>query len=308
MKKIYSLILAIAASMTLFAQTEYLPISVVVGDMLEPFPANAKVQVENKLHQLLTRQGISAMGSTQFAITAIAVPQNKEVLAGPPTQYVETMELTLYIVDLSNEVVFASESQTLKGVGTTDAKSYLDALKKINLQGDKMAQFVAQGKTKIIAYYDNQAPVILAQAKTKARMREYEEAMWLAASIPAQCQYYEEAQQVLLSCYQMYIDYDCQVALAEAKNIWAAEQNAEGARKAGEQLKRIMPDASCYGDAQALYKEIKSKVLDDWKFEMKIYQDQIDLEKQRIEAARAIGVAYGSHQQPTTYNLGFLHY
>lgn len=307
MKKIYSLMLAIVASMTVVAQSEYLPISVVVGDMVEPFPANAKIQVENKLHQLLTKQGISAMGSTQFALTAIAVPQNKEVLAGPPTQYVETMDVTFYIVDLNNQIVFASESQTLKGVGTTDTKSYMDALKKINLQNQKMAAFVASGKEKIIAYYNAQAPTILADAKTKAHMKQYEEALWLASSIPAQCTYYGEAQQVLVECYQMYIDNECQVALAEAKAIWAAEQNAEGAAKAGEQLKRILPDAACYGDAQVLYKEIKAKVLDDWKFEMKIYQDQIDLEKQRIEAARAIGVAYGSHQQPTTYNLGFLY-
>ena len=55
-----------------------------------------------------------------------------------------------------------------------------------------------------------------------------------------------------------------------------------------------------------LYSEIKGKVLDDWKFEMKKYQDGIDLEKQRIEAARQIGVAYGTHQPAQTTSIEFL--
>ena len=56
----------------------------------------------------------------------------------------------------------------------------------------------------------------------------------------------------------------------------------------------------------ALYKEIKGKVLDDWKFEMKKYQDGVDLEKQRIEAARAVGVAYGTHQPNKEVNIDFI--
>ena len=87
---------------------------------------------------------------------------------------------------------------------------------------------------------------------------------------------------------------------------WAAEQNATGAQKAGEFLAEIYPDAKCYEDAMNLYKEIKGKVLDDWEFEMKQYQDGIDLEKQRINAMREVGVAFGKGQQPTTTNIGFL--
>ena len=41
-------------------------------------------------------------------------------------------------------------------------------------------------------------------------------------------------------------------------------------------------------------------MLDDWKFEMKKWQDGVDLESQRIEASRAVGVAYGNGQKPTT--------
>ena len=72
-------------------------------------------------------------------------------------------------------------------------------------------------------------------------------------------------------------------------------------------IKRILPEASCYDDAVALYKEIKAKVLEDWKFEMKKYQDGVDLEKQRIKAWKEVGVAYGKNQKPTTTIINWLY-
>ena len=128
----------------------------------------------------------------------------------------------------------------------------------------------------------------------------------MVVTIPAQCNKYDEALKVGLDIYQQYLDNQCAVNLAAARQAWAAEQNATGAQKAGEYLAQILPDAGCYDDAMALYKEIKGKVLDDWKFEMKQYQDGVDLEKQRINAMREVGVAYGRGQQPTTTNIGFL--
>ena len=56
----------------------------------------------------------------------------------------------------------------------------------------------------------------------------------------------------------------------------------------------------------ALYKEIKGKVLDDWKFEMKQYQDGVDIQKLQIDAARQVGIAYGNHQPNQNTNIEFL--
>ena len=58
---------------------------------------------------------------------------------------------------------------------------------------------------------------------------------------------------------------------------------------------------------------IKAKVLDDWKFEMKKYEDalalenrKLDIESQKVDAWKAIGVAYGKNQQPTTTYVSWL--
>ena len=95
--------------------------------------------------------------------------------------------------------------------------------------------------------------------------------------------------------------------LAAARNAWAADQTSKGATKAGEYLVNILPDAGCYDEAMKLYNEMKTKLLDDWKFEkMKVHQDTINLESQRIEASRQVGVAYGNHQPQQKTTIEFL--
>ena len=64
MKKIAILLCAVMFCAVSFAQTqpavENLPISVIVEDMPQPFPTNAKVQLTNKVHQMLTTNGIAS--------------------------------------------------------------------------------------------------------------------------------------------------------------------------------------------------------------------------------------------------------
>jgi len=53
--------------------------------------------------------------------------------------------------------------------------------------------------------------------------------------------------------------------------------------------------------------QIEQKVIADenraWNFKMKQHKDDVNLEKQRIEAYKAVGEAYGLHQSNTAYNL-----
>ncbi len=289
------------------APIEYMPISVVVEPLVEPFPETATLQVTNPLTSLLTRNGIASIAdNSQFVLTVFMIPQDKDVLPGPPMNIVESMDANLYIADVVNQTVFATTTQTIKGVGRSETRAYMDALKHLKMNTPAVQQFVEEGKKKIVAYYDSEAPRILQRALLLSDEHQYEEALYLVMSIPAQCKHYNQALATALNVFKAMQDYTCVQNLQQARMLWAAEQNAAGAAKAGEYLAMIYPDAACYGDAMNFYKEVKGKVLDDWKFEMKQYQDGVDLEKQRIEAARAVGVAYGQHQQPQTTNIGFL--
>lgn len=289
------------------AETEFLPISVYAADNSENFPEGAKAMIENKLTQLLTRNGIAGLDYMgQFVLTVTTTPLDKDIIAGPPMKISEKMEMNLYIVDAYTKTIFSSTSFTVRGLGETENKCYLNAISRMPLQTPQIAQFIQEGKEKIIGYYDHEGEALIKKAQYLAKQKKYDEALFWVALIPQQSKHYDAALAAGQAIYQQYINNECNVNLAAARQAWAAHQNANGAEAAGEFLAKILPDAACYGDAMALYKEIKGKVLDDWKFEMKQYQDGVDLEKQRIEAARAVGVAYGTHQPSKEVNIDFI--
>ena len=308
MKKIFSIFVAALMSATMFAaETQYLPISVYAADDSETFPQGAKAMMENKLTQLLTKNGIAGLDYVgQFLLTATTTPLDKDVIPGPPMKVSEKMEMNLYIIDAYAKTIFSATSFTIRGLGETENRCYVNAIKNMPLQSPAIAKFIDEGKNKIIEYYDHEADNIIKRARFLMVQKDYEEAIFLVTLIPQQCKKYDEALAAGLEIYQAYLDYQCNINLSAARQAWAAEQNKFGAQAAGEYLANILPDAKCYGEAMELYKEIKGKVLDDWKFEMKKYQDTVDLEKARIEAMRAVGVAYGNHQPNKEINIEFL--
>ena len=289
------------------AETEYLPISVLAADDLESFPTGAKGLIENKLTQLLTRNGIAGMDYLgQFILTVTTTPLDKDVIPGPPMKISEKMEMNFYIVDAYAKTIFSSTSATVRGLGETETRCYMNAISNMPVGSPNLAKFVAEGKQKIIEYYDHEGEAIIKKAMFLAKQKQYEEALSVVTLIPQQSKHYDASLQAGLEIYQQYLNNQCNINLAAARQAWAAEQNSIGAAAAGEYLANILPDAGCYDEAMALYKEIKAKVLDDWKFEMKKYQDGVDLEKLRIDAMRQVGVAYGTHQPQKETNIEFL--
>ena len=308
MKKIIlSFMAALMSASVMAAETQFLPISVYAADDQESFPAGAKAMVENKLTQLLTKNGIAGLDYTgQFILTVTTTPLDKDVLPGPPSKIAEKMEMNLYIVDAYAKTIFSSTSFTVRGLGETETKCYLNAFSHMPLQTPAIAKFIEEGKNKIVEYYDHEGEQLIKKANYLMGQKQYEEALYWVSLIPQQSKNYDAALAAGLQIYQAYVDNQCNINLAAARAAWAAEQNKEGAYAAGEYLANILPDAGCYGEAMELYQEIKGKVLDDWKFEMKKYQDGIDLEAMRIESARQVGIAYGSHQPQQNTSIEFL--
>ena len=129
----------------------------------------------------------------------------------------------------------------------------------------------------------------------------------MVLAIPLCSQGGEAANAYGLKLYTKYLDRMNLFLLNQAKALWAAGQDQETAYSVCAMLAMIDPDAACYAEAEKLMKEIKSQVRSDIDFEMREkYHDQIQLEKDRISAARAVGVAFGNGQKPTTTNLMWL--
>ena len=313
MKKILSTLSCLMFVVCLHAQEADAPVSgfipiTVVGSAQENVSESTNKFLENKLQQIISQNGLgSADYYGRFVITASFMPVTKDIVPGPPKQFAENIDITFYIVDNFDQKIFSSTTVSARAVDASEEKVLNKAIRSINVKSPKITSFVAEGREKIVNYYISQADRIIATARSLARQRNYEAAFYELSAIPQACgAAYDKAVAAGNDIFREYVDYLCDVNLAKARTAWSAEQNAAGAKKAGEFLAYIYPDAKCYEEAKDLYSEIQSKVLDDWKFVMRVYEDGVDMEKERIRAWRDVGVAYGDHQQPINNNVNWL--
>ncbi len=268
-------------------------------------PEAAGEYLFNRLCTAVTSDGISATGQyAQFFIAAKALPLYEQAVTGAPVKTALTLSLNLYIGDYWGEKVFDRMSLEIRGVGESRERAYLNAFRSLNKNNQQVANFLEKGKQRIIAYYDAEYNNIIREAQRESALRNYERALFLLGAVPVCCNGYDAVADELVKTYHEYIDYNCDRLLMQARNAWAVHPDQRGAAEAARILNQLEPDAACYGDAMDLYREIKDKMKDDWNFEMREkYKDSIELRKQTIEAARAVGVAFGEGQQPQTTNL-----
>lgn len=266
-----------------------------VPPTIEGMPRIARKNLQNKLKQVVTKNGLGGSPfNTRFIISANVSVMSKDILPGPPPMHAYNLDITLYIGDGIEGTVFASETISVKGVGTNENKAYISALKRISPKNADVQAFVKTGKEKIIQYYKDNCDLIIKKANTMADQNQFEQAIYTLSAIPSACEEcYVKAMNAIKPIYKKKIDRDCKQKLQKATGIWNAAQDMAAAEEAGAMLASIDPDASCAGQARTLSNKIAAKVKQidarEWKYVVKDQQQ----ESERIAAVRAVGVAYG---------------
>jgi hypothetical protein len=314
MKKIYLFSLAFILGLSSMAQTKSsdagrIVLNTVVPEQIEGLTGTAKANLENKLSQIATKNGMGGSAlNPRFVLAANVIVQTKDITPTAPPMHAYTIEVTLFIGDGIEGTKFASTSVTLKGVGETETKAYMMALKNLKVDDASYHTFIETGKKKIVDYYIAKCDFIIKEAQQLASRAEYDAAIAKLVAVPEVCkECYDKAMDAVAPIFKQQIDRTCKLNLASATTVWNAGQNADAASEAGKLLSVIDPNSSCFADAKSLSDQIAKRVLEldkrEWDFEMKQYNDQISLEKATIQAARDIGVAYGENQpQTVTYN------
>jgi hypothetical protein len=257
---------------------------------------------------MLTENGLTSEGiTTPFILTAHCDVLDKSNIPGPPIQTVYNLGITFYMADTYNKKKFGTAYVTLDGVGTGEVKSYINAFRRISSNQTEIKDLIKRGKANMMKYYDTQYPNIIKEAKRLESLQQYEEALSQVLSIPLCSKGGDAASRYGLQLYSKYLNRLNLYLLNQAKALWAAGQDQETAYQVCAMLAQIDPDAACYAEATKLMKEIKAQVRSDIDLEMRQkYNDEIQLERERIAAARAVGVAFGNGQKPTTTNIAWL--
>ncbi len=269
----------------------------------EEIPDDVNNMLMTRLETAVCATGVIASPNyDRFFITGKFTHFYKDVVPGPPMSNALRTSLTLYIGDAISQKVYASSTYELYGVGTSETRAFVNAMRQLNGENDQLKKFIDAGIDKIVEYYDQNYLLLIKQAEKAVAMRNYEEALGILAPIPECCKGYNQVSGVFISAYDKYIDYEGQMLLTQAQAAWVAQPDSEGAARAYDLLSRIDPNANCYNQVVTLGDEIKSVVKANWDFENRQkYQDTVDTERNKIEAARAVGVAWGNSQKSVIF-------
>jgi len=272
-------------------------------------PSEAKNLLLTKLNQITSNNGMGgSQANPRFIITANVNVGTKDIIAGPPQMIAQNIDITLFVGDAVTNTIFSNTTLSLKGVGTNENKAFLEALKAINPKNKEVLAFLEEGKTKIINYYSTNCDFIIKEAQTLVKQEKYDEAIYQLSLVPDVCQAcYFKCLDTLGSIYQKKIDADCRSKLSQAKILWAGESNATNAENVLNILVDISPQSYCFKDVNKLIEEISTKIIADEKTRLELaikkYNDEISIEKEKIEAYRDIAVEYAKNQPKTvTYN------
>lgn len=221
MKKFLISICMAASCMLAHAQNCDIPMQVVIPDDAEGMTPQSANYMKNVLRRILVSgNDVAQFTNSQFGIVVKPDIVDKHIIAGAPQKTVLNVSLTLYIGDIQQGTLFASYSMDVNGVGDNDTKAYNSAIRRLNAQNRNFTDFVANGKKKIIEWYDNNYQTIIKKAKTAASIRNYEEALYALLSIPECSKGYDAAVAQVKIVYKQYVDRQCEENLAQAQAAW----------------------------------------------------------------------------------------
>ena len=309
--------LSIFASTKLFSQAtsndlQRLRLAPVIMTQAVSIPNEAHSLLINKMNQIVSDNGMSGNAkSTRFIITPNVAVITKEITGGAPMLYTLQLEVSFYVGDGLNGTKFSNSTVTLTGVGTSENKAYIDAIKRINSKDESIKNALEIGKLKIIDYYAKNCDIIINKAIASANSQKFDEAIYELTSVPDACEAcYNKCLEKAMTVFQSKIDFECKGLLNSATNAWSGSQDSFGAEQASKFLSQINPNSLCYKDALVLSDKIAKRIKEldqrEWQFALKQQQDAIDIEKAYINAIRDVGVAYGENQPQTittTYNV-----
>ncbi len=310
MKKIYFTLIVFVVTFTSFAQTTNdigkIALSVVMPENVDGLDNSQISKLQTKISQIVTVSGLGASGyNNNFVIyPKFAIYESNIVEGGMQNITVITADLSLFIKQVDNNILFSTINKPLKGSGSTKELAIANAISKIATNDPDFKTFIETGKLKIVSYYQTKCVDIIKKSDTYIKMQQYEQALGLLMSVPEEVSScYDKIQGKAIETYKAYQTQRCSELIQKAKTTLAGNDYA-GALNI---LSDIDPSATCFNEAQIIAKSAEKKVdaeeKKQWDFQMKQYSDNVSLEKQRIQAIKEIAVSYYKSQPSSvTYN------
>ena len=315
MKHIFFTLLFICVTIGALAQPERISMNVIVPE--GNIPAEAQKQLVSKLRQMATNYGLADNGLTdRFFITAEALVVSKDIVPTTPPRVSQKLEIIVYIGDVLENKIYGSLPLQVTGVGQNENKAFINAFQKIPTRSTQIENFMDVVFYSIVSFYEDRGNEIIKEAQINAEMGNYDEALAKLLSIPDVCgEVTDKSREVALAIYQQKVAKEGQNVLRQAKAIWAAHQDMEGAVDALALLADISDESGCASERDSLASTIQNKLNElkiaeneekqkRWDFQMKQYQDNLELQRQQLKDQTAIERAKASAINTASKKLG----
>jgi len=229
-------------------------ISTFISDKVGNLTDEAKNLLAVKINEITSKNGMGgAANSSRFIITPALTELSKDITTTEPVIYQYELQVTLFIGDGIEGTKFSSLSIIVSGNGPSETKAYISALKKLKASDPRFKGFIDEAKEKIISYYQTQCDFIIKDAQALAGQNNFDEAMYKLCEVPTVCkECYDKCMDKVSEVFKAKLNRECQQYLANAKVLKTQNKFDEAALY----LSPILPDMSCYADAQALLQEI----------------------------------------------------
>jgi hypothetical protein len=298
MKKLIILLVIIGSTLSSNAQSTNevgkIVLSVVMPNNVEGMNDSQLSKLETEITKIVTSTGLSASGyNNNFVIyPKFAINETSVVESGLQDITIIDCDLTLFIKQVDNNVIFSTISKSLKGNGKNKLIAITSALTKINTSDKDYQLFIEKGKTKILQYYESKCQDIIKKSESLVKIQNYEQALGLLMTVPEEVSCYNKVQEKSIEAYKAYQKQRCIIQIQEAKTQLAVNNYSSALNT----LSQIDPSTPCFKESQTLVNNAASKVdAEDkklWDFKMKTYTNSVALEKERINAVKDIAVSY----------------
>jgi len=218
--------------------------------------------IESKLTNIISQYGNTGnLGDPTFALIPAINIVSKNVTATAPTMFSNTYEVTVYTVNMLDGTIFSSSSFTIKGVGQSPLKAFINAMQFSTFNEDKFSTLLLEGQDKALKYYEDNCDKIMAQAKNEEMQKNYSSAFAILKTIPSAVSCFTKSNQLLQEVYQKKLTTDCNELLTQMKAELGKQSDVGGFNdKAMFYYSLITSDAPCYKEAQFLYNNYVRKL------------------------------------------------
>ncbi|MDH4462185.1 MAG: hypothetical protein QE277_12235 [Flectobacillus sp.] len=304
----YYLLLLLATHATTIAQslnfTNTLTIAVVMPNEASGELNDIQLQrLQDKFVDVLTQKGISSLNIQNNLVLYPIIKIYDEQTINPGLQNITVIsaEMSIYIKQLDNKVIFATLTKKLKGSGRTKELALSNLISNANFDDTNTSNFVDKVKEKALAYYKERCSIIIQQADQLTKMNQTQEALGLLLSIPSEVECYQQVQNKTIEVFHAYQNQTCNQLLLNAKAKIANRQFEEGLSLIG----MIDPTSVCKADALSTIQQVSQQVEGDnkrkWDLLNKVFVDSAEIEKYRLTLMSQFLIAYALRSNQYNY-------